>query len=87
MLLQSGGKESNKEKGTPIMILLRRERQRLGLSQSEIARRTGTMHPMSVYQLEHDKRKPGFKQRYLIEKVMREAGWDGEGDLFEEVEE
>lgn len=69
------------------MILLRQERQKLGLSQSELARRTGTMHPASVYQVEHGIRKPGFKQRYLIERVMHEAGWNGEGDLFEEVEE
>lgn len=67
------------------MLLLQKERLRLGLSQSEVARRTGTMHPSSVYQLEHSYRKPGYKQRDLIEKVMRAAGWDGEGDLFEEV--
>lgn len=67
------------------MLLLKKERLKRGLSQSEIARRTGTMHPSSVYQLEHGYRKPGYKQRNLIEKVMRGAGWDGEGDLFEEV--
>lgn len=67
------------------MLLLERERLRLGLSQSEVARRTGTMHPSSIYQLEHGYRKPGYKQRDLIEKVMRAAGWDGEGDLFEAV--
>lgn len=69
------------------MLKLREERVRLCLSQNELARRTGTMHPTSIYQLEAGLRKPGFKQRYLIEKVMREAGWDGEGDLFEEVQE
>lgn len=68
------------------MIRLTAERQKAGLSQSELARRTGTMHPTSVYQIEHGVRKPGFKQRHLIEKAMREAGWDGLGDLFEEVE-
>ena len=67
------------------MIRLQRERERLGLSQSEVARRTGTMHPSSIYQLEHGYRKPGYKQRDLIEKVMSNAGWDGKGDLFEEV--
>lgn len=70
------------------MILLRPTRQRFGLSQSEIARRTGSMHPNSIYLIEAGKRKPGFKQRYLIEKVLREAGWDGNADeLFEEVVE
>lgn len=69
------------------MLKLRKERMQLGMSQNELARRTGTMHPTSIYQLEAGHRKPGFKQRYLIEEVMREAGWDGEGNLFEEVEE
>lgn len=70
------------------MILLRKVRQQLGLSQSEIARRSGSMHPNSIYQIESGKRAPGFKQRYLIEKVLREAGWDGNADeLFEEVVE
>lgn len=69
------------------MIKLREERLKFGLSQSELARRTGTMHPSSIYQLEHGIRTPGFKQRFLIEKVMSEAGWNGEGDLFEEFEE
>lgn len=68
------------------MIRLRHERKKLGLSQSELARRTGTMHPTSIYQIEHGVRKPGFKQHFLIEKVMREAGWNGEKDPFEEVE-
>lgn len=68
------------------MIRLRLEREKLGLSQSELARRTNTMHPASIYQLEHGVRKPGFKQRFLIERVMREAGWNGDDDLFEEVE-
>ena len=67
------------------MLLLQKERLKLGLSQSEVARRTGTMHPSSVYQLEHGYRKPGYKQRDLIEKVMLAAGWNGEGDLFEAV--
>ena len=44
------------------------------------------MHPSSIHQLEHGLRKPGFKQRYLIERAMREAGWDGSEDLFEEVD-
>lgn len=69
------------------MLRLTVERRKAGLSQSELARRTGTMHPTSVYQIEHGVRKPGFKQRYLIEEAMREAGWDGSGDLFEEVED
>jgi hypothetical protein len=44
------------------------------------------MHPSSVCQIEAG-RKPGFKQRYLIEQAMKAAGWDGKGDLFEEVEQ
>lgn len=69
------------------MLRLRKERMQIGMSQNELARRTGTMHPTSIHQLEAGLRKPGFKQRFLIEKVMREAGWDGKGNLFEEVEE
>jgi hypothetical protein len=44
------------------------------------------MHPSSVCQIEAG-RKPGFKQRHLLEQAMRDFGWDGEGDLFTEVEQ
>lgn len=62
------------------------ERERLRLSKSEVARRTGSMHPSSIYQIEKGYRKPGYKQRDLLTKVMRAAGWNGEGDLFEDVD-
>lgn len=69
------------------MIGLKAARQELGLSQGEIARRTKTMHPNSIYMIETGKRKAGYRSRYLITKVMREAGWNGNPDeLFEEVE-
>ena len=45
------------------------------------------MHPNSIYLIEAGKRCPGFKQRYLIGKVMKEAGWEGDPDyLFKEVD-
>lgn len=62
------------------------ERERLGLSKSEVARRTGSMHPSSIYQIERGYRSPGYKQRDLLTKVMIAAGWDGGGDLFEDIE-
>ncbi|WP_165060923.1 helix-turn-helix domain-containing protein [Xiamenia xianingshaonis] len=67
------------------MIRLRIEREKLKLSQSRLAALTGTMHPSSISQIEAGKRKPGYKQRDLIEKAMAVAGWPGKGDLFEEV--
>lgn len=69
-----------------MMLRFQKERERLGLSKSEVARRTGTMHPSSIYQIEKGYRKPGYKQRDLLTKVMKAAGWGGEGDLFEDVE-
>lgn len=70
------------------MIGLRKARHELGLTQSEVARRTGSMHPNSIYLIEAGKRNPGWRQRYLVAKVMTEAGWDGNPeDLFKEVEE
>ena len=65
-------------------IRLSIERQRLGLSQARLAAATPSMHPSSISQIESG-RKPGFKQRYLIKQAMREHGWSGEGDLFEEA--
>ncbi|MDR1015324.1 MAG: hypothetical protein LBL86_10175 [Coriobacteriales bacterium] len=62
------------------------ERKALGLSQARLAAATPSMHPSSVCQIEAG-RMPGFKQRHLLEAAMREAGWDGEGDLFEQVEQ
>ena len=66
------------------MLRLRIERQRLGVSQARLAAATQTMHPSSIAQIEAG-RKPGFKQRHLLEQAMREKGWQGKGDLFEEV--
>jgi hypothetical protein len=62
------------------------ERKALGLSQARLAAATPSMHPSSVCQIEAG-RKPGFKQRHLLEQAMRRAGWNGEGDLFKEVEQ
>ena len=67
------------------MIRLRVEREKLKLSQSRLAALTGTVHPSSISQIETGKRKPGYKQRDLIEKAMIAAGWLGNNDLFEEV--
>lgn len=67
-------------------ILLSVERQKLGLSQARLAAATPSMHSASISQIEAG-RKPGFKQRHLIEQAMKEHGWDGKGDLFEEVED
>lgn len=69
------------------MLLLQYEREKAGLSKMELARRTGSMHPMSIYQIEKGYRRPGYKQSDLLRKAMLEAGWDGQGDLFEEVVE
>jgi len=66
------------------LVRLRIEREKLGLSQARLAAATPSMHPSSISQIEAG-RKPGFKQRYLIAQAMREHGWNGEGDLFEEV--
>ena len=44
------------------------------------------MHPSSIYQIEKGYRSPGYKQRDLLTKVMIAAGWDGDGDLFEDIE-
>lgn len=69
------------------MIGLKKARQELGLSLGEIARRSGVMHPNSLYMIEVGKRKAGYRSRHLITKVMKEAGWTGDPDeLFEEVE-
>lgn len=70
------------------MLKLKRARQELGLSQGDIARRTGTMHPNSVYMIETGRRKAGYKSRHLITKVLQDAGWDGDpDDLFKEVDD
>lgn len=73
-------------KGARTKLRLQEERERLGLSKSEVARRTGSMHPSSIYQIEKGYRSPGYKQRDLLTKVMIAAGWDGDGDLFEDIE-
>jgi hypothetical protein len=69
-----------------MVIRLSVERKALGLSQARLAAATPSMHPSSVCQIEAG-RKPGFKQRHLLEQAMRDFGWDGEGDLFEGVEQ
>jgi len=65
-------------------LKLKLEREKLRLSQARLAATTPSMHPSSICQIEAG-RKPAFKQRYLIEQAMKELGWDGKGDLFEEV--
>jgi hypothetical protein len=67
-------------------IKLEVELKKLGLSQARLAAATGTMHPSSISVLIQGWRKPGERQRTKIETAMKEAGWNGEGDLFEEVE-
>jgi transcriptional regulator with XRE-family HTH domain len=68
-------------------IKLEIERKKRKLSQARLAAATGTMHPSSISVLEQGWRKPGQRQRASLEQAMREAGWNGEGDLFEEVEQ
>jgi len=65
-------------------LRLRIEREKLGLSQARLAATTPSMHPSSICQIEAGRR-PGFKQRHLLEQAMREHGWNGEGDLFEVI--
>jgi transcriptional regulator with XRE-family HTH domain len=68
------------------MLVITKEQKAHKLSQSEIARRAG-MHISSLSSIETGRLVPWQGQREKLERVMREAGWDGDGDLFSEVEE
>ena len=68
------------------MLLLTKERRRLKLSQSDISRVTG-IHVSSISNIETGNLKPWPGQIEKINKAMKDAGWNGEGDLFAEVEE
>ncbi len=68
------------------MLLLTKERRRLKLSQSDLSRATG-IHTSSVSNIETGNLKPWPGQIEKISLAMKDAGWNGEGDLFAEVEE
>jgi transcriptional regulator with XRE-family HTH domain len=67
-------------------LVLELERKRLDLSQAKLAQRAD-LHPSTVSNIETGNLRPWSGQRVKIETAMREAGWNGEGDLFEEVGE
>jgi hypothetical protein len=85
LLLAKTATEKQREKEYVMRIKLTVEREKLGLTQARLAAATPSMHPSSVCQIEAG-RNPGFKQRYLLEQAMKDAGWNGEGDLFAEAE-
>jgi ribosome-binding protein aMBF1 (putative translation factor) len=66
------------------MLVIERERKLRGISQSKLAQRAD-MHPSSVCAIERGNLIPFRGQREKLERVMREVGWDGNGDLFSEV--
>lgn len=68
------------------MIALTKERKVLGLSQAKLAQ-LADLHPSTISNIETGNLKPWKGQREKIEAAMKKAGWGGEGDLFEEVEE
>jgi len=67
-------------------LKLTRERKKLGQSQSDLMRSTG-LHPATICNIEKGRLKAWPSQAKKIEVAMRKAGWDGKGDLFEEVGE
>jgi len=69
-----------------IMIRLSKERLELGLSQAALARKA-ELNSSTVSCIEREKMKPWPGQASKIEAAMKEAGWNGEGDLFEEVDD
>jgi transcriptional regulator with XRE-family HTH domain len=68
------------------MLVLEKEHRKLYLSQAEVARRSN-MNATTLNQIMRGRMKAWPGQIARIEKVMVEAGWNGEGDLFAEVEE
>ncbi|MDR1185083.1 MAG: XRE family transcriptional regulator [Coriobacteriales bacterium] len=68
------------------MIFLTKERTKLGLSQAALARKA-ELNASTVCCIERGKMKPWPGQAAKIESAMKDAGWNGKGDLFEAVEE
>jgi transcriptional regulator with XRE-family HTH domain len=68
------------------MVFLTEKRKELGLSQAKLAQ-LADLHPSTVSNIETGNLKPWSGQRKKIETAMKEAGWNGKGDLFEEVEQ
>jgi predicted transcriptional regulator len=66
------------------MLLLEKKSVKLGLSESELARRSG-VNQVSVNGIFRGRMIAYPGQREKINFAMREAGWDGNGDLFSEV--
>ncbi len=66
------------------MIVLQKERTKLGLSQAKLSR-LSDLNAATVCGIERERMKPWPGQRAKIETAMREAGWTGAGDLFEVI--
>jgi transcriptional regulator with XRE-family HTH domain len=73
-------------KGVRKMLVITKERKARGISQSEAARRA-SMHISSLSAIETGRMIPWPGQRKKLERVLSDAGWNGEGDLFSEVTE
>jgi DNA-binding XRE family transcriptional regulator len=67
-----------------MMILLTKERTKLGLSQAKLSR-LADLNSATVCGIEREKMKPWPGQAKKIEAAMRNAGWPGDCDLFEVV--
>jgi transcriptional regulator with XRE-family HTH domain len=67
------------------MIVLTKERKAARLSQAKLAQ-LADLHPSTVSNVETGNLRPWPGQATKIEAAMRKAGWDGDGDLFAEVE-
>jgi transcriptional regulator with XRE-family HTH domain len=65
-------------------VALKEERKKLGLSQSKLAQRAN-LHSTTISNIETGNLRPWPGQREKLERAMRDAGWDGNGDLFSEV--
>jgi len=68
------------------MIVLTEKRKAAGLSQAKLAQ-LADLHPSTVSNIETGNLKPWSGQREKIEAAMEKAGWNGEGDLFKEVDD
>lgn len=68
------------------MVCLSKERTKLGLSQAALARKA-ELNASTVCCIERGIMKPWPGQAAKIEAAMKDAGWDGSGDLFAEVEQ
>jgi len=72
-------------KGKNYMLLLTKKLRAAGLSQAKLAR-LADLHSSTISNISTGHLRPWKGQREKIEAVMLEHGWDGTGDLFEEVD-